>query len=452
LLLPTSREIGFFGKSESPLDPLEEKLGWIVGDKSPEETQWRDLKAFLETEHKMREDLEYEIDGIVIKVNDLKLREAMGNTAHHPRWAMALKFGFQEGETRVLDLTIQVGRTGRITPLALVEPVTLAGATIQRVTLHNQAYIDELGLKRGDQVLVSRRGDVIPAVERVTHSASGEVWHIPTHCPECGTELVLVGAHHFCPNEECPARLKAQLTFFVGRKQMDISTLSEATIELLFDKGFIRHEGDLYHLDSAQVEKLEGMGKRKVEQLQLALQKSLSQPFERLMVSLGLREMGAAVIRLLEEAGYRSFQDYVALAEDPTGREKLLSIKGIGEKLAESFKEQILSPSLQSRVEALKGVGFSFQSKEPKREVRAGILAGQVWCVTGALEHFENREQVETLLRSLGAKVVSSVTQELTHLLVGEKAGKKREQALKKGVSCVSEKEFWERIQETQNS
>ncbi|KAL0263927.1 UNVERIFIED_CONTAM: hypothetical protein PYX00_011003 [Menopon gallinae] len=452
---PVSHNIGFFGQNTRPLTPEELSWGWAEGDKEPLKSHWQHLSEFIENQLKKRESLDYEIDGLVIKVNDLLLREVMGHTAHHPRWALAFKFDFQQGNTRLNDIVVQIGRTGRATPLALVEPLELMGACISRVTLHNQVYINELGLKKGDVVSVSRRGDVIPAVERVVSSAQeGSVWQMPVYCPACQSLLLLEGAHHFCPNTSCPARLKAQLYYFVGKKQMDIQTLSRKTIDLLFDKGLVRKEADLYALDSQQLENLQGMGKKKVEQLQTSIEKSKQQNFERVMRSLGLKEIGANLIELLALAGYTSFDDYVNLAQDPLGVQKLKAIKGIGSKLAENFSSLILSLELQEKVKDLKKVGLNFNSEKRLsiRESLEGPFKGEVWCITGSFEHFKNRQEIQELIHRLGAETLNQISKKVTHLLVGARAGGKKEQAKRFSISCVSEQEFILRLKKAELS
>lgn len=437
-----SRDILFIGKQD--LLSLEESfLGWSVGDRNLDSSHWLDLKKFIADQIIKRDSLDYEVDGLVLKVDNLELRERLGYTSHHPRWALALKFSFQEAETTIEDILVQIGRTGRVTPLALVKPVYLAGVTVSRVTLHNEDFIYDLCLKVGDTVSISRRGDVIPAVESVVESVDGLPWEMPKLCPFCSFSLIKEGAHHFCSNEECPERIKAQLVFFAGKKQMDITSLSSKTIELFFNKGFIKEEADFYKLDYEVLESLEGIGKKKIEQLKKALHKSKSQPFKRIMISLGLKDMGDFVINSLLEAGYSSFTSYIELVEAEDFLDKFTSIKGLGKKLAISFQKEILSPSLRKRVKDLEEVGFSFQEDILREKEPLGdLFKGNTWCITGVFQHFKNREVLRDLILQQGGKVSSSLTREVTHLLVGEKAGSKRDKGKNMDIEIIEEKDF----------
>ena len=224
-----------------------------------------EIGGFLEEERRARESLDYEIDGLVIKVDEIAVRERLGYTGHHPRWAIAFKFESAEGETMVKAIEIQVGRTGRITPVARVQPVVISGATIANVTLHNQEYIDMLELAVGDRVAVSRRGDVIPAVERVVekNETGATTWKLPGACPTCGSALELRGAHHFCPNADCPDQVRGRLSFFVGRGQMDIEGLGPETIEVLISNGFAKDVDDIYFFDPESCSSCRDSGRRR---------------------------------------------------------------------------------------------------------------------------------------------------------------------------------------------
>ncbi|MGA2480010.1 MAG: NAD-dependent DNA ligase LigA, partial [Spirochaetia bacterium] len=254
--------VGFFSDGPSELAAVRERHPrWQTGSLDM-------VGEFLESERTARESLDYEIDGIVVKVDQIAVRERLGYTGHHPRWAIAFKFESAQGETAVKAIEVQVGRTGRITPVARVEPVVISGATIANVTLHNQEYIDMLELALGDRVAVSRRGDVIPAVERVVekNETGASTWKLPDACPTCRTPLVLRGAHHFCPNAACPDQVRGRLAFFVGRGQMDIEGLGPETIEVLITNGLVRDVDDIYFFDPGKLLDLPGFGEKKVAQ------------------------------------------------------------------------------------------------------------------------------------------------------------------------------------------
>lgn len=250
----------------------------------------KDIPDFLEAEREGRDRLDYEIDGIVVKVDEVSVRERLGYTGHHPRWAIAFKFESPEGATTVKAIEVQVGRTGRITPVARVEPVKISGATIANVTLHNQEYIDMLELAVGDRVAVSRRGDVIPAVERVLekNETGAATWKLPGSCPTCGTRLLKQGAHHFCPNSACPDQVRGRLNFFVGRGQMDIEGLGPETVDVLIRNGLARDVDDLYFFDPDKLLDLPGFGEKKVAQIREGIEKSKGQPFHVVFASLGI--------------------------------------------------------------------------------------------------------------------------------------------------------------------
>ena len=400
---------------------------------------------FIETERRERKSLDYEIDGIVVKVDELSARESLGYTGHHPRWAIAFKFESPEGATTLRAIDVQVGRTGRVTPVARVEPVKLSGATISNVTLHNQEYIDMLELAIGDRVAVSRRGDVIPAVERVLekNETGAATWHLPAACPVCGTELKKQGAHHFCPNEDCPDQVRGRLAFFVGRGQMDIEGIGPETIEVLVQNGLVRDIADLYAFDPDKLLELPGFGEKKVAQIRDGIEKSRGKPFHLVLPSLGMPDIGQKVTELLIDAGYRDIDAMLLLAEkgDPA---PLLEIHGIGERTAETLLRELGRPRMKRRIEKLRkaGVQLSEGAADGVSSDLPRAFAGQTWCVTGTFEQFTPRERAMDEVVRRGGRAGSSVTGKTTHLLVGANPGSKLAKAQKIGAAIVSEKEF----------
>ena len=302
--------VGFF----SDTVPVEEVRGahpgWTVGGIT-------DIGRFIEAEAAARAGLDYDIDGIVVKVDEIAAREALGYTGHHPRWAIAFKFESPEGATTVSAIEVQVGRTGRITPVARVEPVQISGATISNVTLHNQEYIDMLELAVGDRVAVSRRGDVIPAVERVLekNESGNTVWKLPGACPSCATRLERRGAHHFCLNPGCPDQVRGRLNFFVARGQMDIEGLGPETIEVLLKNGLVRDIQDIYTFDPARLLELPGFGEKKVAAIREGIARSREKPFRIVFQSLGIPDIGQKVTELLIDAGYADMAALLDLAD-----------------------------------------------------------------------------------------------------------------------------------------
>ncbi len=435
--------VGFFlGESVESFGEIckgikEKHPHWFCGSFS-------ELNEYIELEKRKRENLSYEIDGLVVKVNSISAREKLGYTGHHPRWAIALKFEAPEGVTIVKDINVQVGRTGRITPVARVEPVRISGSTISNVTLHNQEYIDLLELAIGDKVAVSKRGDVIPAVERVVekNEFGNTTWKMPPECPSCGTGLKKIGAHHFCTNPQCPEQVRGRIKFFVARGQMDIETLGPETIEVLIERGWVRDVADIYYFNPDELLELPGFGEKKVKLIKEGIEKSKKKPFRTVLQALGIPEVGGKVIELLINAGYRDIDSLFELA-DRKDYEALLSIHGIGEKTARTIIEEFSKPELRERIERLRKAGLNFREEEKKGEEKLfPIFEGQSWCVTGSFEHFKPRDVAMEEVKKRGGRVVSSVTSKTTHLLAGKNPGSKLDKAVSLGVKIVSEEEF----------
>jgi DNA ligase (NAD+) len=430
---------GFFSDGGQALAASKRHPEWRTGSLA-------DLAGFIESERRERKDLDYEIDGIVVKVDEVAVRESLGYTGHHPRWAVAFKFESPQGATTVRAIDVQVGRTGRITPVARVEPVKLSGATISNVTLHNQEYIDLLELAIGDRVAVSRRGDVIPAVERVLekNESGASTWKLPAACPTCGAGLVRQGAHHFCPNEDCPDQVRGRLSFFVGRGQMDIEGIGPETIDVLLQNGLARDVADLYFFDPGRLLDLPGFGEKKVAQIRAGLQRSLRQPFHVVFPSLGIPDIGTKVAELLIDAGYRDIDSLLRIADDGKP-DPLLEIHGIGERTAETLIRELRRPRMRVRIQRLREAGV--QLAEGAAPAAAAdvppLFAGQTWCVTGSFESFTPREKALEEVQRRGGRAASSVTSATTHLLVGTSPGSsKLEKARKVGARMVSEADF----------
>jgi DNA ligase (NAD+) len=407
-----------------------------------------EIRRLVDRFSRERKELPYQIDGLVFKVNELVVRDALGYTEHHPRWAIAYKFEAPYGASRVKKIEIQVGRTGRITPVARIEPVEVGGATIENVTLHNQDYIDALELSEGDVVAVSRRGDVIPAIEKVLEkNESAPLYRIPGTCPSCGAQLEERGAHTFCPNTNgCPAQLKGRLQFFAGKDGLDIDYLGEETIEFLWNEGLVRNIQDLYRIPWDRLQEYPGFGERKVELLRRGIEKSKEAPFERLLPALGIPEVGPKVTELLINAGYDSFEKLFNLA-DKKDIDSLLSIPGIGPKTAERILEEFSRPDLRNLIRDLEAIGFNMHHQRKEEESSLPqIFQGQTWCVTGSFEHFKPRDLAMEEVKKRGGRVVPSVTGAVTHLLAGESPGSKLVKAKSLGVRIVTEKEFLEML------
>ena len=410
-----------------------------------------------------RPDLAYDIDGLVLKIDRLRTREAMGATDHHPRWAIAVKFDAPQGVSVVRSIEVQVGRTGRVTPVARIDPVRIAGSTIANVTLHNQDYIDSLELAVGDTVAVSKRGDVIPAVERVLEKdpAGAPVWRMPPGCPACGSALTAQGAHSFCPNAGCRDQVRGRLRFFAARDQMDIDGLGPATIDLLVDRGWVRDIADLYRFDPERLLDEEGFGERTVAALAAGIEASKAKPFAIVLPAVGLPDLGPKVTDLLLQAGFRDI-DRLYAAVDAGDPAAFTRIDGIGERTARSIMRQLRRPdpltgsrlstwraTPRGLIAALRARGLRFAVDPSDAAAADGAaigseqaFAGQTWCITGSFEAFKPRAVAAGEIRARGGTVTGAVSGATTHLLAGAGGGGKVSKAEAAGVRIVGEQEF----------
>ena len=403
------------------------------------------LRSQIEKETRGRPLLPYEIDGLVFKVASTAEREALGYTEHHPKWAIAYKFEAPTGETTVEEIDVQVGRTGRMTPVARVAPVEIGGSMISNVTLHNQDYIDLLELSVGDRVQVSKRGDVIPAVERVIEKNEGApVYKMPERCPECGAEAENAGAHRFCPNSDCPAQKRGRLKFFIGRDQMNIENLGGETMDFLIGKGFVSSAPDIYRFDYTKLMKYDGFGEKKVESIVRGVEKSKSQPFAKVLVSLGIPELGPKAVSLLIDSGLTSIDLWLEAAEK--GDESVfLSVKGVGPSIAASVIGALNRPEMRGMIEDLRRCGLSFECGKRSAGTDSRF-EGTSWCITGSFGHFKPREKAQEEIEKRGGRVVAAVSSKTDYLLAGEGGGGKRGKAEALGVTVVSEQQFLEMI------
>lgn len=399
------------------------------------------MQDYIDFKTAERKGLEYEIDGLVFKVNEIRVREELGYTEHHPRWAIAYKFESPQAVSRLIGITVQVGRTGRITPVAELEPVALGGSTIRRATLHNQEYIDSLELAIGDTVSIVKRGDVIPQVEDVIekNEEGNTVYHIDPHCPCCKTRLEKEGAHLFCPNPLCPEQEIGNLSFFSSRSQMDIETLGPKTIRIFYDAGLLRKVEDIYTADYASMVGSKGIGEKTVEAIIRSVEESKRQPFKIVLSSLGISEIGKKSAEILISGGFDSIDKL-----ENARLEDLVAIEGIGEKTATIIIESFKNQRLLDTIEALKKAGVHMSSAEDESDEAPleKTLEGTVWCVTGSFEHFNPRSKAMEEVEKRGGRTVSSVTGKTTHLLAGKNGGSKLSEAERLGVRIVSEEEF----------
>ncbi len=391
-----------------------------------------------------REGLGYDIDGAVIKVNDFAMRTLLGSTAKFPRWAIAYKFPPEKKETKILDIAVQVGRTGVLTPLAILEPVRVAGSTVSRATLHNYDYIVEKDIKIGDTVLVQKAGDIIPEVLEVCknkRTGNEKEFHMPTHCLECGALIVREDgeAAHRCTGMNCPAQRLRNIIHFVSGSAMDIDGLGPSIIERFLELGMIETAADLYYLNPKEIAGLDKMGEKSAQNLMASLEKSKSNPLYRLIHALGIRHIGEKAAKLLAKNYPKLSLLRAATVED------LTQIDDIGLAMAESVVEFFEEPQNIAFLERLKNAGVSMedQVKETAADQR---FAGKTFVLTGTLPTY-SRKEASDLIEQFGGKTSSSVSKKTSYVLAGEEAGSKLEKAQNLGITIISEEEFNAMIQ-----
>lgn len=384
-----------------------------------------------------RENFQFDIDGAVVKVNSLSDREILGSTAKFPRWAAAYKYPPEVKPSKVVDIVIQVGRTGVLTPKAVLEPVRLAGTTVTNATLHNQDFIAEKDIRIGDTVLVRKAGEIIPEVLSVVteqRPEGTEPYLFPTVCPVCGApvERDEDGAHIRCTGAECPAQLLRTLAHFASRDAMDIEGLGIAVVESLVNAGLVKTPGDLYFLDAIQVAKLDRMGKRSAKKLMEALETSKKQDLSRLIFAFGIRQVGQKAGKILAAR----FHTLDALCQATL--EELTAIDDIGEITARSILEWVSSPQSQHLISRLKEAGVNMTAAEQGSDQR---FAGMTFVLTGALEQF-TRDEATEMIEARGGKASGSVSKKTTYVVAGEAAGSKLRKAQELGIPVLSEQEF----------
>ncbi|MCY1153491.1 MAG: NAD-dependent DNA ligase LigA [Sphaerochaetaceae bacterium] len=414
-------------------------LSSLKGSANEFDEIYEEIKKQTET----RDSLEYEIDGLVVKVNEIEVREALGYTVHHPRWAMAYKFESPFSQSVVESIDIQVGRTGRLTPVARITPVEIGGSTVSNVTLHNQQYIDELELAIGDSVEVSKRGDVIPAVEQVIekNEDNNTTYKMPSSCPICSTEVEIKGAHTFCPNPYCPKQVFGRLEFFVAKSQMDIDSLGPKTIEVLLKLDLVKDVQDLYNIDFEKLSEEKGFGEKKINSIISALEKSKEQPFSRVLTSLGIPEVGKKIVDMLIKNGFDSIDKLYELV-DKKDYETLCNIPLIAEKTSKNIIDTLDDKTMRDRIASLKNCGLNMEENVVNTPKLEQIFTDQVWAVTGSFKSFNPRTLALEEVEKRGGRSVSSISSKTTHLLLGKGGGSKKTKAEALGVKIVEEEEF----------
>lgn len=387
----------------------------------------------------IRYTLPFDIDGAVIKVDDFGKREVLGSTAKYPKWAIAFKYPPEEKETTLLDIEINVGRTGVLTPTAVFEPVFLAGTTVSRATLHNAYFISEKQISVGDTVVIRKAGDIIPEVLSVSkHRDGAPLYEMPRVCPSCGAPAVREQdeAATRCTNPDCPAQLLRMLIHFCSRDAMDIEGLGEALLEVLTEKGKLRNAADIYKLDYREIAALERMGEKSAENLKNAVENSKKNDLSKLVFALGIRHIGQKAAALLAE----HFETMDTLMQ--ATKEKILEIDGFGEVMADSVVQFFALPQSKELVHTLQALGVNMRSQ---KEIVDERFKGKIFVLTGTLPTM-TRSEAGKMIESYGGKTSSSVSKKTDYVLAGEDAGSKLTKAQTLGVPILSETEFLEML------
>ncbi|HUP01037.1 MAG TPA: NAD-dependent DNA ligase LigA [Gemmatimonadota bacterium] len=426
---------------ESQAAALERLQAWGF----PVNPEWRrftsveELGAFCEGWREKRRELDYEIDGVVIKIDDFDDQVALGYTAKHPRWAVAYKFPAEEATSVVRDIMITVGRTGKLTPTALLDPVEIGGATVQMAGLHNADEVARKDVRRGDTVVVARGGDVIPQIVRVVREKrprGSKPFPWPDKCPACGTKVVRLEGEvaHRCPNASCPAQLRERILHWGGRGAMDVGGLGDALARQLVERELVRDLADLYELDAVTLAGLDRMGELSAANLVAALERSRSRGFRHALYGLGIRYVGQTVAAILAEA----FDSVADLME--ADAERLEGIPGVGPVVAESVTAFFGRRENRRVVERLVAHGVDFERRGP-RPAATGPLSGKAVVVTGSLEGF-TRAEATAAVEERGGRVTGSVSKRTDYVVAGAEPGSKLDRARALGVAVLDEAEF----------
>lgn len=411
-------------------------LGFPINPDARHFTNFEEALAYAEAWMSRRDELDYEVDGAVFKVNSLELQEQLGVVGREPRWALAFKFPASEAVTTLKDIKVNVGRTGVLNPIAILEPVPIGGVIVSHATLHNEDYIRERDLRIGDRVVVKRSGDVIPKVLRaLPEFRDGDeiIWKMPTRCPACGEPVVrLPGeAATYCVNSACPAQLIRQVEHFVSRGAMDIEGLGSKLAERFVTEGLLRDVADLYTLERARLESMEGLGAKSAQNLLASVEASKDRGLARVLTALGIRHVGSTVAELLAEK-YPTIDDLMAAS-----KADLLDIKGIGPQIAESLTDWFRHEPNRRVIEKLRAAGVNLTSRRVAPRGPAP-LAGLTFVLTGTLPSM-TRDEARALIEGAGGRVTGSVSNNTDYVVAGDSPGSKLDKARRLNIPVLDE-------------
>lgn len=415
-------------------------LGLKVIPSYVECTTYSEIEQEIQRIDQIRNKLSYDIDGIVIKVDSFKQRETLGSSSKVPKWAIAYKFPPEEKETTLRNIEVNVGRTGAITPVAVFDPVMLAGTSVSRAVLHNQDFITQKDIRIGDKIIIRKAGEIIPeVVKSVSHVENSEPFILPAKCPVCGTESVRYEDEAVlrCPNPDCPAQLLKSIIHFASKGAMDIDGMGDAIVKALVENNLVKSVADIYTLKAEQIASLERLGEKSAENLINAIEKSKSRPLDKVIFALGIRNIGQASAKLLCEK-FPSIEKIMSATA-----EEIEEIDGFGkvmsENVAKAFSEQHRKDLISRLLEL--GVKMEYQTTQ----TNDNRFEGMTFVLTGTLETLK-RDEAKKIIESFGGKVSGSVSKKTTFVVAGEEAGSKLEKAQSLGVNVLSETEFLEKI------
>ncbi len=423
---------------------LLQHMGFLVNPNRQVCKSLEEVEAYYQYWDEQRHNLPYMTDGVVIKLNSYSLQQQLGFTQKFPRWAIAFKYPAEEAPTIVKDIIVNVGRTGAVTPMAIMQPVQLAGTTVQRATLHNNSRVSELDIRIGDTVIIRKAGEIIPEVLRVIKElrpTQNQPYKMPSHCPECNSLLVRPKGEAVtrCVNSSCPAILRGSLVHWASRDALDIRGLGEKIVILLITNGLVKSLADLYSLQVEQIAALERMGEKSATNLIKAIAESKQQSYDRVLYGLGIRYVGNVNAKLLAE----NFPDINLLAQASV--DSLAAIYGIGEEIAQSVFEWFRVPANQELVSHLHKAGLELNSTKNNNQFSSNV-AGKTFVITGTLPTLK-RNEAKNLIEQAGGKVTNSVSKNTDYLVVGDDAGSKLEKARKLGTKELNENQLLAMLQ-----
>jgi DNA ligase (NAD+) len=427
----------YFDRHSKTLDALD-TAGFKVNQNRKLVHSMDQVWAFIQQWEGKRDSLPYEIDGIVIKVDRTALQDELGFTGKAPRWAIAYKYAARGGITKLEDIRVQVGRTGKLTPVAMLAPVLIGGTTVRNATLHNMDEIERLGVKIGDWVQVERGGDVIPKVAKVIddkdHPRGHQSFEMPEKCPVCGTKVVRTAGEvdYRCVNANCPAKLLGTILHFASRGVMNIDGMGESLVNQLIERGLVKNVADIYDLSKKDLLSLDRFADKSAQNILDEIEHSKKLPLERVIYGLGIRMVGERTAQFLAE----HFGSMEALAS--AGVEELQNVNEVGPRIAESIVEFFSIPANQQLVKRLAGAGLTFKGKKKERGTK---LAGKTFVLTGTLAK-HTRDEAKKMIEDAGGKVAGSVSKKTDYVVAGAEAGSKLDQAKELGVAVINEKEM----------